>query len=83
MNTAGENLDRLLEELELRVRQSDRRDAIDEVLAGEARTTAVRSLRNHEVVQRFRQELSDGLIQVDTAGRLLDLIRTIVSAVTG
>ena len=83
MNTAGENLDSLLEELELRVRQTDRQDAIDAVLAGEPRTTAVRSLRNQEVVQRFRQELSDGLIRVDTVGRLLDLIRTIVSAVMG
>ena len=70
----------LLDRLEENIPNPKRRDAIDAILAGEPRTTAVRSLRDHEVVQRFRQELSDGLIRVDTANKLLGLIHTVVEA---
>ena len=70
----------LLERLEDSIPQPRRKDAIDAILASEPRTTAVRSLRDHEVVQQFRRELSDGLIRVDTANKLLGLIRTVVEA---
>ena len=71
----------LLEQLEESIPPSKRKDSIDAILASEPRTTAVRSLRDHEVVQQFRRELSDGLIRVDTANKLLGLIRTVVEAV--
>jgi len=71
----------LLERLEESIPHPRRKDAIDAILASEPRTTGVRSLRDHEVVQQFRRELSDGLIRADTANKLLGLIRTIVDAV--
>ena len=83
MSTASDSFETLLRELEAGVQRSRTPDAIDAILASEPRETAVKSLRDHEVIRQFRQELSDGLIRVDTAGRLLGLIRTIVAAVMG
>jgi len=80
MDDVTETLDSLLERLEVSVTRARRHDAIDAILAGSPRTTQVASLRDHEVVRRFRQELSDGLIRVDTAHRLLMLLRTAVDA---
>lgn len=54
-------------------------DAIDAVLASSPRTTSVRSLRNDDAMNRFRQELSDGLIRVDTVGKVLRLVNTILT----
>ena len=71
----------LLERLEESIPPSKRKDAIDAILASEPRSTGVRLLRDHEVVQQFRRELLDGLIRVDTANKLLGLIRTVVEAV--
>jgi len=81
MKKDSDNLMALLERLVESIPQSKRKDAIDAILASEPRSTAVRSLRDHEVVQQFRRELTDGLIRVDTANKLLGLIRTIVDAV--
>ena len=75
-----DNLLALLDRLEESIPKAGRKDAIDAILAGEPRTTAVRSLRDHEVVQQFRRELSDGLIRADTAKKLLGLIHTVVEA---
>ena len=75
-----DNVLALLDRLEENIPQPNRRDAIDAILAGDPRSTAVRSLRDHEVVQKFRRELSDGLIRVDTANKLLGLIRTVLDA---
>ena len=80
MANERDNLEALLERLEQGIPSGRRKDAIDAILASEPRTTGVRSLRDHEVVQQFRRELSDGLIRVDTANKLLGLIRTIVDA---
>ena len=80
MDDAIETLDSLLERLEASIERTRQRDAIDAILVGAPRTTEVASLRDHEVVRRFRQELSDGLIRVDTAHRLLMLLRTAVDA---
>ena len=80
----SDNLLALLERLEESIppsRRKDAIDAIDTILASEPRSTGMRSLRDHEVVQQFRRELSDGLIRVDTANKLLGLIRTVVEAV--
>ena len=80
MANERDKLGALLERLEESIPLGRRKDAIDAILASEPRRTGVRSLRDHEVVQQFRRELSDGLIRVDTANRLLGLIRTIVDA---
>jgi hypothetical protein len=53
-------------------------DAITTVLNEEPRTTAVVSLREDPAVEAFRQALTDGLIRVDTANRLLRLINEII-----
>ncbi len=53
-------------------------DAIGRVLAEPARTTAVTSLHDAPVVEAFRQALSDGLIRVDTANQLLQLLNTVI-----
>jgi len=76
----SDNLMALLDRLEESIPQAKRKDAIDAILASDPRSTGVRSLRDHEVVQQFRRELSDGLIRVDTANKLLGLIRTVVEA---
>jgi len=80
MDDVTETLDSLLERLEASIERTRQRDAIDAIMTGPARTTQVASLRDHEVVRRFRQELSDGLIRVDTAHRLLMLLRTAIDA---
>ena len=41
----------------------------------------VRALRDHEVVRRLGQELTDDLIRADTAHSLLELIRKVVDIV--
>lgn len=50
-------------------------DAIDRALAETPRTTRVPSLADHDVVRRFRQELTDGRIRIDTVNQLLRLIQ--------
>lgn len=54
-------------------------DAIDQELKRRRRTTSVQSLRDNPVVEQFRQELSDGLIRVDTAHQLLSLINEVIT----
>jgi hypothetical protein len=83
MGTASDTFETLLGELEAGIQQSRTPDAIDEILSSEPRKTKVKSLRDHEVIQQFRQELSEGLIRVDTAGHLLELLRTVFAAVAG
>ena len=80
MGNNADKLHALFARLEEVIPKARRKDAIDAILASEPRTTAVRSLRDHEVVQQFRRELSDGLIRVDTANKLLGLIHTVVEA---
>ena len=80
MANNADQLHALLTRLEESLPKAKRKDAIDAILADEPRTSAVRSLRDHEVVQQFRRELSDGLIRVDTANKLLGLIHTVVEA---
>ncbi len=80
MSDASDMLDELLAELESRARRGGRGDAIDAILASEPRQTAIQSLRDHEVVQRFRQELMDGMIRVDSVNRLLGLVRLVITS---
>jgi len=74
-------LDRLVTSLETiakAVDESRPKDAIDDVLAGPRRTTAVVSLRDAPEVEAFRQALTDGLIRVDTVNQLLRLVNEVV-----
>ena len=80
MANEGDNLLALFDRLEENIPKPKRRDAIDAILAGDPRSTSVRALHDHEVVQQFRRELSDGLLRVDTANKLLGLIRVILDA---
>ena len=80
MDEVSDSLHALLRSLEDAIRKRRGQDAIDRILGGEPRHTRVRSLRDHEVVNRFRQELVDGLIRVDTANRLLGMIRDAMDA---
>ena len=83
MNRIDATLDELLAELDAKIRRRGGDDAIAQVLAGPRRQTSVQSLHNHEVVRRFRRELVDGLIRVDTANQLLRLIQLAVRVATG
>lgn len=81
-NEATQILDDLLKTLDGRLAASGpsaRGDAIDAVLAEPPRTTAVTSLRESPAVAEFRQALTDGLIRVDTANRLLTLINSVIT----
>lgn len=78
MPETNDPLSTLLDRLEERIERVAGRDAIDRVLAERRRTTDARSLRDHEVVQKFRQELTNGFVRADTAQRLLSLVGTVV-----
>ena len=54
-------------------------DAIDAELSKPGRKTDVVSLKDAPEVEAFRNELSDGLIRVDTAHQLLTLVNTLVT----
>ncbi len=74
-------LDELLDTLQGRLdqrQQATHDDAITAVLNGPSRQTAVTSLRESPAVEAFRESLVDGLIRVDTANRLLQLINTVI-----
>jgi len=74
-------LDDLLKTLELKAakrREDGRGDAIDVVLSSQPRTTRVASLRDAAEVKAFREALIDGLIQVDTANQLLQLVNALI-----
>lgn len=80
-NAALDDLDALVSKLDTQLGQSKRKDAIDAILDSTPRTTTVKSLREHETIVRFRKEVADGLIRVDTARQLLGLIRLAVETV--
>jgi len=79
MTEASEVLDEMIDALETRARKAAGGDAIDRVLAGPVRRSSASSLREHEVVGAFRRELSDGMIRVDTANRLLGLLGKLIA----
>ncbi len=79
-NETADDLQTLAERLDAGSDAARPKDAIDQVNAATPRSTAAVSLRDHEIVQRFRRELTDGLIRVDTARQLLGLIRMAVEA---
>ena len=80
-NHALDDLEALVSNLDTRLGASRRPDALDAILGSAPRSTTLKSLREHETIQRFRKEFSDGLIRVDTARQLLGLIRMAVDAV--
>ncbi|MCK6485704.1 MAG: hypothetical protein HUU22_18185 [Phycisphaerae bacterium] len=75
MSPAAQEWDRLLELISARVASAGKPlDAIDAVLSAPARTTDVRRLGDHPVMQTFRAELTDGLIRADTARQTIGLL---------
>ena len=73
-------LEVLLSRLDELVARTHRGDAIDDTLRAAPRVSAATSLRQHEVVRKFRREVADGLIRLDTANQLLGLVRTVLDA---
>jgi hypothetical protein len=80
MPSDNEQLEPLLARLEELLARTQGGDAIDVTLKAAPRISAATSLREHEIVRRFRQEVTDGLIRLDTANQLLGLVRTILDA---
>ncbi len=75
MSETTEMFERFLESLELRLQEPEQRtDAIDQELARPPRRTGVRALRDDPVVARFREDLSNGLVRIDTVNALLRLM---------
>ncbi len=82
MNEDSQNeLDRLLDRLEAARGNVQNRDAIDRILATEARRTETVSLRDHEVAVHFRRELAEGRLQAKTVARLLDLVGAVLGVI--
>jgi len=79
-NASPDEVQALLDRLEQRLRGANHGDAIDATLVAPRRTTQAVSLRDHPAVERFRRELSDGLIRADTAHRFLSLIRILLES---
>ncbi len=75
MSETTETFERFLESLELRLQEPVQPpDAIDRELARPPRRTSVRALRDDPVVARFREDLSNGLVRLDTVNALLRLM---------
>lgn len=54
-------------------------DAIDDVLAAPPRQTHVVSLADSPIMQQFRVELTNGLIQIDTLNQVLRLVQFVLA----
>jgi len=77
--SATKELDALIERLERIVAQAGQAgDAIDRINQSAERSSRVVSLRDSEVIQRFRDDLINGLIRMDTANQLFGLIRSVL-----
>ena len=82
MPNATRQLDRLLQTLQaLADEPRANGDAIDRILAQPPRQTRVRSLGDDPTVKRFREDLTNGLIRVDTANALLGLITRFITGI--
>ena len=81
----GKELEALLAKLEGTAPGEDSEgDAIAEALTGLVRVTAVRRLRDDEVMQRFRSELAAGRMEAATVKSFLDLLgQTLNVVLTG
>jgi hypothetical protein len=81
---ALEGLEKILAQLEAgaiaKTQDTTGPDALDAVLAEPPRTTAVRRLREDEVIQRFRTELATGLVRGDTVRGFFDLLTRALDA---
>ncbi len=84
MPKATEAFERLigaLESLDTESRLPD--DAIDRILAEAPRRTDAKSLRDDPVVARFREDLSNGLVRVETAQALFQMIGDLIKRYRG
>src|SRR5262249_37401236 len=87
MPDVTESLDKLIQAVDrLAARQAANaaaaaappRDAIDDALDRPARQTQVVALADSPVMARFRSELSDGLIRIDTLNQVLRLVSVVI-----
>lgn len=76
--TAFDRFIQLLDQLAVAPSGAPPGDAIDAVLAGPARRTEVVPLRDSPVVQKFRNDLIDGLIRADSINQLLRLANLVL-----
>jgi hypothetical protein len=84
MSDVSKTFDRLIEQLESLTTDTNRPpDAIDRILSSAPRRTEVRSLRDDPAVKRFREDLTNGLIRVDTAGAVLRLVSDAIGRARG
>jgi hypothetical protein len=56
---------------------------MDRVLASAARTTQPRDLRSDPAVTRFREDLANGLVRVESTAALLDVVSRVIQRVAG
>ena len=63
------------------VTRSSDSDALDMILESPARRTAVKRLRDSEVVQQFRDDLSKGILRTERLTQVLSLISVVVRAI--
>ncbi len=77
-----QELDRLLDAL-TRPASDGTPDAIDRTLAAPPRRTEVHDLTGHPVVARFREDLANGLVRVETANALFQLLTRALTARLG
>ncbi len=81
MNENVETFDRfvrLVDQLTVRPADARRGDAIDRILAEPPRRTEVVELRESPVIRKFRDDLVDGLVRVDTVNQLFRLLTTVL-----
>ena len=78
MPELDQTIDNLFAQPDQKLERKGKRDAIDEILLGATRETAVTSLADHQAVKQFREEITSGFVRVDTVRRLLTLIQVAV-----
>ncbi len=79
MSETTQPLDQLIESIQSLVDAPSRPpDAIDRILESAPRTTRVRALHDAPVVARFREDLTNGFIRLDTAKALFRVITDLI-----
>lgn len=63
------------------VTQSADSDALDVILGSPARRTAVKRLRDSEVVQQFRKDLNKGIVRTELLTQVLSMMSVAVRAI--
>ena len=56
-------------------------DALDVILGSPSRRTAVKRLRDSEVIQQFREDLSKGIVRTERLTQVLSMMSVVVRAI--